>query len=95
MLSLSIGTLLLMSLLIVGVIVLTEILKKQDLWSDCLWNIPAACLIAAATLLVYELIADPPFTVADGAKIIIAGLIIGNASGGLYRMFQGFTGKKK
>jgi len=93
MLSLSIGTLLLMSLLIVVVIVLTEILKKQKIWTDSLWNIPAACLLAAAILLVYELIADPPFTVADGVKIVLAGLIIGNSSGGLYKMVQGFLGK--
>jgi len=93
MLSLSVSTVLLMALLTVGVIVLTEVLKKQGIWKDSMWNIPGACLVTAAVLLIYELIAAPPFTVADGIVIVATSLLIGCAAGGLYKMAQAFKGE--
>ena len=94
MLELSFATVVILSLLSVGAIVATHFLKSVQFLKESYWNIPAACFMVSGVMLVYELFSGTPFEVKDGVVIILAGLLAGCAAGGLYKMIQGFQGKK-
>ena len=87
-------TALFLLLLAVVTIVITEILKKQELWQESIWNIPSACLVAIAILLGMQILAKPPLAFAGVISDIVLGTLIGFASGGLYKMIQLFRGSK-
>jgi len=77
----------------IGAIAATHFLKTLKFWKESYWNIPGACIIVAGVMLAYELLAGSPFEVKDGIAIVLTGLLVGCAAGGLYKMVQGFQGK--
>ena len=88
MLDLSFGTALILLALTIGTIIATHLLKRIKAWKSSVATIPSACLVIMAALLVFELVADPPFTVADAGVIVIIGLVIGGAAAGLHAMTE-------
>ena len=93
MLDISLGTIVILSLLAVGAIASTHLLKSLKFWKESYWNIPGACILVAGAMLIFELIAGGSFEVQDVIKIVLTGLLVGCAAGGLYKMVQGFQGK--
>ena len=79
---------LLLLVVVVGIIVVTQLLKSIEFIKEAVWYIPTACIVGFVGLMAYEVLANSPLTVVATLNAALLALILGSGAAGLYSLFQ-------
>lgn len=79
---------LLLLIIVIGIIVVTQLLKSIGFVEESIWYIPTACIIGFVGFIAYEVLANSPITIVATLNAVILALVLGTSAAGLYSLSQ-------